>query len=81
MGGQSHHNTARIPALCHKLQSHTNKMIIPISSSSDFLSLIFPSHTHPTLGLKQMLDYFFVTSIPTMPNIPYSEEIMVIGAT
>ena len=43
MGGQSHHNTARIPALCHKLQSHTNKMIIPIFSSSDFLSLIFPA--------------------------------------
>ena len=25
----------------------------------------------PTLGLKQMLDFFFVTSIPTLPNILY----------
>ena len=29
------------------------------------------NYTEDTLGLKQMLDYFFVTSIPTMPNIPY----------
>ena len=38
MGGQSHHNTTHIPVLCHKLQSHTNKMIKLIFSSSDFLS-------------------------------------------